>query len=130
MISTNAAPVDAGAKADELIAAEIALQDKMWGAMNERADISRGQLFRAGIAQTIALHQKTIGLPGAFDQPPAVFPSDWSGFRDYGSDVANLVVAVAFLRQEIKRKIANGEDTTRSKRLPSQPYTKDQPNPV
>lgn len=121
---------EAGKKADELIAAEVALQDKMWGAANERADSSRGQLFRAGLAQQIALHNKTIGFPNAFDNPPPLYPADWSGFRDYGSDVANLVVAVAFLRQEIKRKISNGEDTTRAKRPASQPYTKDQPNPV
>lgn len=118
---------EAANKADFLIQGEIERQDRMWGAMNERADISRGQLMRAGMAQLMALHNKTIGFPEAFGAPPPVFPSDWSGFRDYGSDVANLVVAVAFLRQEIKRKIMAGEDTTRLSRRPDQVYTKDQP---
>lgn len=48
--------------------------------------------------------------------------------QDYGSDVANLAVAAAYIRQEIKRLIAHGADTTRTSRDPAtQPYTGDQP---
>lgn len=120
--------LEAGKKADELIAAEIEKQDRMWGVANERADSSHGQLLRAGLAQTIALHDRLEGDPDAFSIPPTCYPADWSGFRDYGSNVANLVVAVAFFRQEIKRRIALGEDTTRKSRDPvAQPYTGDQP---
>lgn len=121
---------NAGFSADYLIAAEIARQDEMWGVANERADTKDGQLMRAGIAQLDALFARQSGDTTAFDFPLWPYPEDWSGFRDYGSDVANLVVAVAFLRQEIKRKIAAGEDTTRTSRQTSQPYLKDQPAPV
>lgn len=116
----------AKAKADELIAGEIGRQDRMWGDTNERADIAKGQLFRAGLAQMIATHNRAIGIPGAFEKPPAVFPSDWGGFRDYGSDVANLVVAAAYIRQEIVRRIRNGESTERKSRdVATQPYAPD-----
>lgn len=120
---------EAGRKADDLIAAEVAKQDAMWGVANERADTSKGQLLHAGMAQLDALYDRqNHNEADPFGAPPAIYPPDWSGFRDYGSDVANLVVAVAFLRQEIKRKIANGEDTTRTSRNPAtQPYTGDQP---
>lgn len=118
----------AGLEADRIITGEIERQDAMWGVANERADSAKGQLFRAALAQQIALHNKIIGIPAAFDKAPAVYPSDWSGFRDYGSDVANLAVAAAFIRQEIKRLIASGADTTRKSRDPAaQPYTGDQP---
>lgn len=119
---------EAGVKADELIAGEITRQDKMWGAANERADSTKGQLFDAGLSQALALKQRQLGVPDAFDRPGPFYPVDWSGFRDYGSDVANIVVVIAFLRQEVKRKIANGEDTTRkSRNVEAQPYSGDQP---
>jgi len=98
---------------DELVSAELAKQNQMWGRMNQRADTSQGQLFHAGIAQIDALFDRQNGEPDAFASPPAVYPEDWSGFRDYGSDIANLVVAVSFFTQEIKRKLINGEDYTR-----------------
>lgn len=120
---------EAGRMADEMIAGEVARQDKMWGAANERTDSSKGQLFHAGLAQQMALLNKQNGDPAAFAIPPHIYPADWGGFRDYGSDVANLVVAAAFIRQEIKRKIAAGEDTTRTSRNPvTQAYPGDQPN--
>lgn len=37
-------------QADNLIAAEIGRQDRMWGDTNDRADISQGQLLQAGVA--------------------------------------------------------------------------------
>lgn len=115
-------------KADELIAAEIARQDRMWGEQNERADISRGQLFHAALSQLDLLDLKV-----AFNLPSeeavmtvldmGTFPKDWGGFRDYGSDIANLVVAAAYIRQEITRKLKNGESTYRAPRNPeTQPY--------
>jgi len=121
----------AGHKADNLIFAEILKQDKMWGDANERADASQGQLLRAAIAQQYALLARQMGHDNAFDNPSTIYPADWSGFRDYGSDVANLVVAVAFLRQEIKRKIAAGESTERlARNTATQPYLADQPNQI
>jgi hypothetical protein len=119
---------EAGRKADEIIAKEVAGQDKMWGVANERTDSAKGQLLKAGVSQGIALIDKRAGNPDAFAEPCDFYPADWSGFRDYGSDVANLAVAAAFLRQEMKRLIASGADTTRKSRdVATQPYTGDQP---
>lgn len=124
----------AGPQADALIADEIARQDKMWGVANERADSELGQLAQAAAAQLMAIVRmgwNTANMRAViFDDARAEFyPGDWSGFRDYGSDVANLVVAAAYIRQEIKRRIAKGESTHRTSRNPqTQPYTGDQPN--
>jgi len=121
----------AGQTADSLILNEIERQDKMWGVANERADTSNGELLLASLAQAIAVGAKRDGMTDAFDSPPDVYPKDWSGFRDYGSEVSNLVVAAAFLRQEIKRLIASGADTTRTSRNPAtQPFTGDQPTTI
>ncbi len=79
------------------------------------------------MAQLDALFDRQNNEPGAFDSPPEIFPQDWSGFRDYGSDVANLVVAVAFLTQEIKRKLIAGEDHTRLARTAQQTFAADAP---
>ncbi|WP_316196716.1 hypothetical protein [Bradyrhizobium sp. SZCCHNS3053] len=110
--------------ADDLIAAEIAKQDAMWGRLNERADTSRGQLFDAAHAQIWLTMAKIEGSSAedALESAKHLYPGDWSGFRDYGSHIANIVVAIAFLRQEIKRKLMNGEDFTRAARQPDQPY--------
>jgi len=119
----------AGKQADEFIAKEVAGQDKMWGVANERSDANSGQLFRAGLAQLEAILLRRGGSDDAFTDPPNVYPEGWSGFRDYGSDVANIAVAAAFLRQEMKRLIASGADTTRTSRnVATQPYTGDQPS--
>lgn len=116
-------PYEAGLQADDLTKAEVERQDKMWGVANERADSNDGQLLRAGIAQLDAVLARRRGSPAAFTVVPTIYPEDWSGFRDYGSDVANLVVAASFIRQEIKRLIASGADTTRTSRNPqTQPY--------
>lgn len=112
--------ISAGAKADELIAGEVAIQDKMWGIGNDRADAVKGQMQDSAMAQigVVALKRQGVSSEVAvrlcYDD---FYPKDWDGFRDYGSDVANLVVAAAYLRNEIKRKIGAGEDTTRLKRL-------------
>lgn len=123
---------EAAAKADELIANEIARQDRMWGEANERADSSQRQLMHAAMAQLDLLDLKHMGenSESAVEiVKEMTYPEDWGGFRDYGSDVANLVVASAYLRQEIKRLIANGEGTHRASRNPeTQPYQgSDQP---
>jgi hypothetical protein len=127
----NSRAYSAGIDADRLIKEEIERQDKMWGVANERADASDGQLMMAGIAQLDALFDRRNGIENAFEGAPEIYPVGWSGFRDYGSDVANLVVSIAFLRQEVKRLIAEGESTYRAPRNPeSQPYTADQPKTI
>ena len=113
----------AGIAADRLIATEVAIQDKMWGDANERADSTKNQLLGAGIAQLMLLSAKLDGETADFalEVGQSFYPADWDGFRDYGSNVANLVVAAAFIRSEIKRRLLLGEDTTRAKR--GEPYT-------
>jgi hypothetical protein len=113
--------------ADELISAELAKQHQTFGPMAGRTDILNGEYQMAGMAQLDALFDRQNDEPAAFDSPPEIFPPDWSGFRDYGSDVANLVVAVAFLTQEIKRKLLAGEDYTRLARTEQQPFAADAP---
>lgn len=110
--------VNAGNLADNLIATEVAIQDRMWGDANERADAAGNQLMSAALAQLVLLQRKLEGDPSedAVAIGQEFYPTDWNGFRDYGSNVANLVVAAAFLRSEIKRRILLGEDTTRAKR--------------
>jgi hypothetical protein len=119
--------------ADRLIAIEIAKQDEMWGKLNERADTSKGQLMHGGMAQLDALYDRHKGLKDAFDDTRRmIYPEDWSGFRDYGSDIASMVVAIAFFRREAKRKLMNGEGYTRTTRRPDQAYNPKTglPNPV
>lgn len=115
--------MEAEKKALELIAAEMGLQNNMWGNAHERDDASKGQLFHAGFAQLEATLDRQMGFDGAFIDPPHIYPADWSGFRSYGADIPNMVVGVAFLIQEIKRKLMNGEDTTRLARGADQAYS-------
>lgn len=120
----NEAQSKAGGIADALIDIEVAIQDKMWGDANERADSTKNQLVGAATAQILLVKMTLDGVPP--DMALAVakdasYPKDWDGFRSYGSPVANLVVAAAFIRSEIKRRILLGEDTTRTKR--GEPYT-------
>lgn len=118
---------DAGAKAEDLVRGEVATQNGMWGDFNERADISKGQLLQAAVAQASAVKiaaelpylKRSVAFESAKNQ---YYPKDWSGFRDYGSDVMNLVVAAAYLQNEIKRRLMNDESFERSKRRPDQPY--------
>jgi hypothetical protein len=107
----------AGSIADRLIATEVAIQDRMWGDANDRADSTKNQLLAAGAAQINAIFFSRVVMA-----QHSFYPEDWDGFRDYGSDVANLVVAAAFIRSEIKRRVLLGEDTTRAKR--GEAYTK------
>ncbi len=111
-----------------LVAAEMEGQDRMWGPTNERADATKGQLMHAAMAQLSGLDVKLE--TGAFPpEPPTIYPQGWAGFRDYGSNVANLVVAVAFLSQEIKRRLIAREDTTRlSRDQAKQAFGTDQPS--
>jgi hypothetical protein len=112
---------------DELISAELAKQNQMFGRMDKRTDILNGEFQHAGMAQLDALFDRQNGEPGAFETPPEIYPEDWSGFRDYGSDVANLVVGVAFLTQEIKRKLLADEKYTRLARTSQQTFAADAP---
>lgn len=109
---------DAGNKADSLIATEVAIQDRMWGDANERADSTHNQLIDAARAQLALTRMRLYGESSAYAVACAsgLYPPDWNGFRDYGSNVANLVVVAAYIRSEIKRRILFGEDTTRTKR--------------
>lgn len=109
----------AGALADKLIATEVAIQDRMWGDANERADSTNNQLLDAALAQQVLLGTKLKAgatSEDAVEEALGFYPKGWDGLRDYGSHVANLVVAAAYLRSEIKRRILLGEDTTRTKR--------------
>jgi hypothetical protein len=119
---TTIEQANAGDEADILINTEVDIQDRMWGDANERADSTNNQLLLAGIAQLTLTRLKLYGNSPACstDLARLQYPDDWDGFRDYGSTVANLVVAAAFIRSEIKRRILLGEDTTRSKR--DKPY--------
>lgn len=113
-----------------LVDQEIDRQDRMWGATYERADNSNRELMHAGMAQLAALNLRQENDPDAFALPPLGWPENWSktGFRDYGSDIANLTVAAAYLIQEIARKLRLGEDTTRTPRNhDTHPYLGDQP---
>lgn len=113
----------ASSLAKNLIDGEVANQNAMWGELNDRADHTKGQLLQAGLAQSVAIWGLNhYDREKAFQNATNWYPHDWSGFRDYGSDVANLVVAAAFLQQEIKRRLLNGESYERSKRTADQPY--------
>lgn len=112
-----------------LINAEIDKQIAMWGASNERADADNGELLQAGIAQLEGLYYKLdSGEWPAWT--PEVYPKTWGGYRDYGSNVANLVVAVAFLTNEAARRIGNAESTWRKPRTPEDPKFTSAPYPV
>lgn len=130
---TEKTMLEAGLIADALTATEVGVQVKMWGDLDARRkndDDAKGQLLSACAAQLLFVKFVSEGNspPDALVGAKAVYPEDWdvNAFRSYGSDVANLVVAAAFLRNEIARRIANGEDTTRSKR--ADPYTTAIPN--
>ncbi|WP_315782209.1 MULTISPECIES: hypothetical protein [unclassified Bradyrhizobium] len=112
----------AEAKAYELIFAEISRQNEMWGALDTRRDVGNGELFEAGVGQLDAVFDRRNGDEAAFDGPPQIYPEGWSGFRSYGGDIPNIIVGVAFLIQETKRLLMNGEDPTRLSRRPDQPY--------
>lgn len=111
----------AGQLADLLIAREVAVQDQMWGDANERADATDNQLIDAAMAQLGFLQLRFTGLDEAVALQAAeeeYYPTDlgWSGFRSYGSNIANLVVAAAYIRSEIKRRALLGEEITRTRR--------------
>ncbi|MCA1379519.1 hypothetical protein I6F34_01620 [Bradyrhizobium sp. BRP05] len=101
---------------------ELARQNQMWGPANERVDVSKGELFQAGVGQLDAVFDRRNGDETAFDEAPMIYPEGWSGFRSYGADFPNIGVAVTFLIQEMKRLAMNGEDLTRLSRRPDQTY--------
>jgi hypothetical protein len=98
---------------DERITAEIANMNGKWGPVSDRTDITQGQFFEAAMAQGDALYDRRNGIEGSFDDEPEIYPQQWEGFRDYGSDFANLAVMAAFCQQEMLRLALSGEDTTR-----------------
>ncbi len=109
---------NAGKVADALIAAEVAVQDRMWGDANERADSTLNQLIDAALAQIVVT--KALLDNCTADEAVALgkgfYPTGWDGLRSYGSTSANLVVAAAFLRSEIKRRVLLGDSLVRTKR--------------
>lgn len=112
--------------ARELIAAEVAVQNKMWDDGNGRADCSNGELMSSAMASLDLVALKDFGK---LESHTAVkiakddfYPENWSGFRDYGTRIANLVVAAAFIENQIKLCLNAGEDWTRAKRQPEQTY--------
>ncbi|WP_439357958.1 hypothetical protein [Bradyrhizobium sp. DASA03007] len=113
---------EAQTKIFEMINAELELQNQMWGPNNERADISQGQLFGAGYALLTAVKDRRQANADAFHVIPETYPKDWSGFRSYGTDIPNGVVAICFLINEAKRLLMDGVDPTRVARRPDQKY--------
>lgn len=119
---SNSEQSNAGAKADEMIATEVAIQDAMWGEANDRADATQNQLLAAAHAQIALAQLKAMGFGSedAVSLAKGYYPTTWNGFRDYGSVAANLAVAGAYIRSEIKRQVMLGADLTRTKR--GEPY--------
>ena len=118
-------PVEVAAEqAREIIATELSKQNFMWGDMNERADTAKGQLFMAAQAQIEMVRSRAAGASDeeALAIGKVQYPLDWSGFRDYGSEIANLAVAAAYIENEIKRRLLKGESTYRAPRRADQPY--------
>lgn len=126
--------MDARPTAEDLIKAEVARQNRMWGAVSERPaeEVAEGELAQAALAQL----EETVALAGgdaeAFNPSyvPFDYPDNWdrSAFRSYGTVTANLVVAAAFLQQEIQRRLNAGDDFTRTSRnLETQPYRSARP---
>jgi hypothetical protein len=110
-----------GKKAEDLVADEVAIQERMWGLSNERPDVKDNQLIDAAKAQLALVLHIEEGMRE--DRATALalldhYPNDprWGGLRSYGSTIANLVVASAFIRAEIKRRLVLGEDQTRTPR--------------
>lgn len=106
----------------DFVMSELQRQNGMWGQANERVDVSNGELFQAGVGQLDAVFDRRNDDKTAFDEPPQIYPENWTGFRSYGGDFANIGVGVTFLIQEMKRLAMNGEDLTRLSRRPDQTY--------
>lgn len=108
----------------QLVTGEVGLQNGMWGDAERRKDIINGELLCAGMGQLDATFDRRNGFSDedAFGDVPMIYPENWSGFRSYGGDIPNIVVAAAFLVQEIKRLLMNGEDPTRLACRPDQTY--------
>ena len=108
---------DTNAETNRLIDEELVVQRKKWGDTTGRDDATNGELAHAAEAQLAGL--RTYLETGTFPNPlPAPYPAGWSNGRDYGSPIANLVVAAAFLKNEIDRRLRLGEDSTRRARDP------------
>lgn len=109
----------AGQLADLLITREVMVQDQMWGESNERSDATEDQLIDAAMAQLSFVRLRDldedegVALQAAKEE---FYPDNWDGFRSYGSRIANLVVAAAYIRSEIKRSLLKGEPIVRTKR--------------
>ncbi|WFU52186.1 hypothetical protein QA639_20990 [Bradyrhizobium pachyrhizi] len=116
----------------DFITNELARQNTMWGPASERVDVTKGELFQAGVGQLDAVFDRRNGDDSAFAEAPMIYPEGWSGFRSYGADFPNIGVGITFLIQEMKRLAMNGEDLTRLSRTADQPYNPETglPNPI
>lgn len=116
-----------------LVDVEFAVQCKMWDEENGRADSAKGELMSGAMTALDLIALKRAGLASSTAVKIAAadfYPENWSGFRDYGSDVANLVVANAFILSEITRLVALGADRTRLSRAPDQKYNPETGLPI
>lgn len=117
------------AKAMELVRTELNVQMRMWGKNNERADSVNREMMDAAMAQLDLVKIKSAGLRSREATKIAhedFYPQNWDGFRDYGTDSANLAVAAAYLVSEIARLLLSGKDYERAAR--DQSYTTASPN--
>lgn len=101
----------------KLIKGEYDKQVELWG--DDRDDSDNGEMAQAAMAQIGIAIMRDVGVADAAAVSSAeeqYFPDEWTGLRNYspdGSNVANLVVAAAYLQNEIKRRLKNGEDPRR-----------------
>lgn len=118
--------------ARKLLETEVATQMKMWGDVN-RVDGANGELMRAAMTSLDLVFLKTEGKLESHTAEKIArsdfYPENWqpNAFRDYGTRIANLVVAGAFIQNEIVRCLVNGEDWTRAPRPVEKSYTGTQP---
>jgi hypothetical protein len=126
-------PEAAFKKATEIVLSELGVQMRMWGTQNERADASDREMMCAAMAQLDLVALKGIGGLRSREAVKVAhadfYPKNWDGFRDYGTDVANLGVAGAYLISEIARKLIAGEDFERAPRPTEQSYPAHRNNP-
>lgn len=108
--------------AREIIQKEVDGQNAMWGPGQERKDNAKGEMMQAAACQLSVASLIARGMEGdrAVKAITPAYPEGWEGFRSYGSVIANLAVTAAFIESEIARRLALGEDTTRTKR--DEPY--------
>lgn len=107
-------------QASDAVTEEIFRQNRMWGDLSERSDVDTGELLMAGIAHAEDAYHRDLGYTE--EVLPATYPFHPDCFRNYGSKFATLVVAAAFIHQELAHLILEGADTTRRPRDSAEAY--------